>query len=88
MSDTDRETSTRSGDAAVACALLDLSRAAQSLGVPWALVGGQALITHGAPRDSPGADAILPPDRIGDVAHKLLDLFEWTPLVHDVEGNR
>jgi len=71
-------------DAVVASALLDLSRAVRSVtNADWALIGGQALIVYGVPRETLDADALVSSDALGDIAVTLVSTFGWTPLVYD-----
>lgn len=70
-------------DAAVASALLDLARAAPRAGVSWALIGGQALIAYGVPRETLDADALVPLEGLERVARQLVETFGWTPVAYD-----
>jgi hypothetical protein len=70
-------------DTMVASALLDLSRAAPRAGAAWALIGGQALIAYGVPRETLDADALVPLDGLERVAAELVETFGWTPLTYD-----
>jgi len=70
-------------DALVASALLDLSRAVTIAGADWALIGGQALIVYGVPRETLDADALVPSGALFSIAVVLVDTFDWTPLVYD-----
>ena len=74
-------------DPVVANALLDLRRAATSLGLPWALIGGQALAARGVPRTTEDADALVPESSLRALAQALTDDFEWTPLRDDASGD-
>lgn len=71
-------------DAIVTSALLDLARAAVVAGVPWALIGGQALIAYGVPRETLDTDALVPFDGIENIASVLVENFFWKPVVYDV----
>ncbi len=70
----------------VTSALLDLARAAALVGASWALVGGQALIAYGVPRETLDADALVDHGMLGAFANVLVDTFGWTPVVYD-EGS-
>ncbi len=70
----------------VTSALLDLARAAALVGASWALVGGQALIAYGVPRETLDADALVDHGMLGAFADVLVDTFGWTPVVYD-EGS-
>lgn len=69
----------------VASALLDLSRAAMLAKLPWALVGGEALIAYGVPRETLDADAIVQEPGLETLADSLVRTFGWRPLVYDHE---
>ena len=70
-------------DPSVTSALSDLVRACRREGAAWALVGGQALISHGVPRHTEDADGLVDPERLGDVCLGLVEVFGWTPLAYD-----
>lgn len=63
--------------------LEELARAATTLGVRWALIGGQALIAHGVPRDTLDADALVEPALLGELSSALVEQQAWVPLVYD-----
>lgn len=67
-------------------ALLGIVRAATRVDATWALVGGQALIAYGVPRETLDADALVAPAALESVAATLVDTFGWTPLVFDPES--
>jgi hypothetical protein len=67
----------------VARTLEELTGAAQAIGAQWALVGGQALIAHGVPRDTLDADALVGGDATGDLAAELCGIGGWTALRYD-----
>jgi hypothetical protein len=67
----------------VASALLDLVRAAKVVGTGWALVGGQALVAYGVPRETLDADVLAAPDALEGLAGALVETFGWTPLAFD-----
>src|SRR5689334_16820266 len=69
----------------VARTLEDLTRAAQAIGAHWALVGGQALIAHGVPRDTLDADALIGGDAAGDLAAELCAGAGWTALTYNAD---
>lgn len=71
---------------AVTRALTDLLRAAETVGAHWSLVGGQALIAHGVPRDTLDADALVAKERLGDLAVELCESHAWKALEYD-EGS-
>ena len=73
-------------DPVVSRALLDFARAAPRVSAPWALVGGQALISYGVPREALDADALVTLDGLERLAGELVQTFGWTPLVYD-EGS-
>lgn len=58
--------------------LPDLAAAAQ--GIPWALIGGQALFAHGVPRGTPNADVLVLPERLEELALRLVRDFAWVPM--------
>jgi hypothetical protein len=60
-----------------------LALAAGETGARWALVGGQALIAHGVPRDTLDADALVDGDLIGELALDLVEKHGWTALDYD-----
>ncbi len=69
---------------ATADALDNIQRAAHDFGdMPWALIGGQALISYGVPRLTTDIDILAL--RAGDLATDLVDTFGWTPLRYDEE---
>lgn len=70
-------------ESAVANALLDLRRAADHARVPWALIGGQALISYGVPRETLDVDAIVSPDGIWRMIEYLISSLDWTSLAYD-----
>lgn len=63
-------------------ALRTVERIAREHGIDWALVGGQALVAHGVPRDTLDADALVDRDKLGTLAHALCDAG-WQALVYD-----
>jgi hypothetical protein len=68
---------------AVASAMMDLVRAAQTEKVPWALIGGQALRVHGVPRNTLDAYALVSSDGLVALAEDLVVTYKWRPLVYD-----
>jgi len=70
-------------DPAVTNALLDIRRAATNARVPWALIGGQALIAYGVPKHTEDADALVPTANLEDFADVLVETFGYTPLLYD-----
>jgi len=70
-------------DPAITSAMLDIRRAATNTRIPWAIVGGQALIAYGVPKHTEDADALVPPADLEDFANELVDTFGYTPLLYD-----
>ena len=70
-------------DPAITSALLDIRRAATNARIPWALVGGQALLAYGVPRHTEDVDALVPPLDLEDFANELVDTFGYVPLLYD-----
>jgi len=70
-------------DPAVTSALLDIRRAATNARVPWALVGGQALIAYGVPKHTEDTDALVPTIELEEIANELVHTFGYTPLLYD-----
>lgn len=70
-------------DTIVTSAVLDLLRAAVAARTEWALIGGQALIAYGVPRETLDADALVAPGALETLAEVLVVTFGWTPLVYD-----
>lgn len=64
----------------VARALEDLVRVADLLGVHWALIGGQALVAHGVPRETDDVDVLVSAHATRVLATVLCKLAGWTPL--------
>lgn len=64
----------------VAEALDDLVRIADVLGVRWALIGGQALLAHGVPRDTHDVDVLVSLHATVALAIGLCRSAGWTPL--------
>lgn len=73
-------------DTVVTSAMLDPARAAPQAGASWALIGGQALIAYGVPRETLDADALVSPGSLDAVAEVLVKTFGWTPVVYDPES--
>src|SRR5262249_6095443 len=67
----------------VTSTLEDLAAAPNELGAHGALLGGQALIAHGVPRDTLDADALVAEAALGDLANELVERFGWKPLDYD-----
>ncbi len=70
-------------DSDLSNAFSDIARAARTMRVPWALIGGQALRAYGVPRNTLDADALVPIESMVDLAEMLVASFEWTPLSYD-----
>ena len=66
--------------------LADLARALAASGLPYMLIGGQAVLVHGRPRLTEDIDVTLAaaPDRLGDVL-ALCDGLGLTPLPREPE---
>lgn len=63
--------------------LAELCAASSRLEARWALIGGQALIAYGVPRDTLDADALVEEHMLGDLATELVARFAWSALVYD-----
>ncbi len=66
--------------ASVARTLEDLVRIAESIGVRWALIGGQALIAYGMKRETLDLDALVERHATQSLAIVLCACAGWTPL--------
>jgi len=55
------------------------------MNVPWALIGGQALISYGVPKHTEDADALVPTADLENFADMLVQTFGYTPLIYDEE---
>ncbi len=64
----------------VAAALEDLVRVAAAIGVRWALIGGQALLAHGVPRETRDVDVVVSRGATLALATELCRSAGWTPL--------
>lgn len=64
----------------VADTLEDLVRVAGAIGVRWALIGGQALLAHGVPRETRDVDVLVSPHATMALATELCRSAGWTPL--------
>lgn len=62
-------------------ALAEVRAAAERAGVRYALIGGQALISYGVPRDSLDVD-VVSVDPLS-IAQWLVDVYAWIPLRYD-----
>jgi hypothetical protein len=72
--------------AIIANALADLVRATKAVHSTWSLVGGEALIAHGVPRETLDADVFAEAELLEDLAAELLDVYGWTALEYDVRA--
>lgn len=63
-------------------ALVTLTRVAREVGASWAVVGGQALVAHGVPRDTLDLDVLVEHSRLGSLAGALA-LSGWDALAFD-----
>jgi len=75
-----------SSDAVVTAAFQDLDRACRRLTAAWSLVGGQALIHYGVPRETQDLDGLVESSKVEEVAIFLAEEFGWIPLHHVGEG--
>ena len=64
----------------VARTLEDLVRTAEAIGVRWALIGGQALLAHGVPRETRDVDVLVSRHATLALATELCRSAGWTPL--------
>jgi hypothetical protein len=64
----------------VAATLEDLARVADAIGVRWALIGGQALLAHGVPRETRDVDVLVSRHATLALATELCRSAGWTPL--------
>lgn len=64
----------------VADTLEDLARVADAIGVRWALIGGQALLAHGVPRETGDVDVLVSRQATLALATELCSSAGWTPL--------
>jgi len=64
----------------VARTLEDLVRIAEAIGVRWALIGGQALLAHGVPRETGDVDVLVSRHATLALATELCRSAGWTPL--------
>jgi hypothetical protein len=64
----------------VARTLEDLVRLAEAIGVRWALIGGQALLAHGVPRETHDVDVLVSRHATLALATVLCRFAGWTPL--------
>jgi hypothetical protein len=74
-------------DPVVQAALSDLARAASDVDAEWALIGGHALRAYGVPRETLDADALVPLERAMSLADKLVEKFNWIPIVYDANAD-
>ena len=64
----------------VAATLEDLARIADAISVRWALIGGQALLAHGVPRETHDVDVLVSRHATAALATELCRAAGWTPL--------
>ena len=64
----------------VARALEDLVQVADTIGVRWALIGGQALLAHGVRRETGDVDVLVSHHATLTLATELCRSAGWTPL--------
>lgn len=64
----------------VARTLEDLVRIAETIGVRWTLIGGQALLAHGVPRETRDVDVLVSRTATLALATELCRSAGWTPL--------
>jgi hypothetical protein len=67
---------------AVARTLEDVARVATAIGAGWALIGGQALLAYGVPRETLDVDVLVSPRATSALATELCRSAGWTPLQH------
>ena len=75
-------------ETAVACALLDLVRAAARERVSWAVIGGEALCAHCVPRTTTGLDVLVFAEGLAGLSETLVRRFAWVSLEHDDDVRR
>lgn len=63
-------------------ALVTLARVAKEVAASWAVVGGQALVAHGVPRDTLDLDVLVEREQLGALAVALVEAG-WDALAFD-----
>lgn len=72
-------------DPAVTNALLDLVRVARLTNAPWSLIGGEALLAYGVPKNTEDVDALVEQEDLLKFAETLVETFSYVPLIYDTE---